>query len=250
MTTKPTFREQLTDTLPTHTSWTTVLSDQTATWTTPAGIWRITRHLFAGLHVTGPGLNLAHTTIDHALGVLRALGAIPSTDDPVTEAEYAEIHADLDTTLQLLPAVDMHPDARRLLEKYGHRTAEPTPCAPPAPATPCTRVNSRTPRPIGPVSAEAQQHIDAVTTEPTDWLVWSLQHQAWWSSNGAGYTTDHYQAARLTKAQATDEDDWDTTSSVAIQIPGDLMVGDPLIADVLAQRVAAEVQRRTTEATR
>lgn len=97
-----------------------------------------------------------------------------------------------------------------------------------------------------PVDGEVVENVRALPAveEKADWLVWSLQHQAWWASNGNGYDTDPYAAARMTEAEATDPDVWDTTSTVAIQIPGDLMVGDPFIADVLAERVAAEIARR------
>lgn len=36
-----------------------------------------------------------------------------------------------------------------------------------------------------------------ITQGPKDWLVWSIEHQAWWNGNRIGYTTSREQAGRF-----------------------------------------------------
>jgi hypothetical protein len=36
----------------------------------------------------------------------------------------------------------------------------------------------------------------------TGWLVWSIEHNAWWKPNGNGYTRDRAEAGRFTFLEA------------------------------------------------
>lgn len=92
----PSVFDQIVEALPPHAAIERLALKQVATWTSPAGVWRVQVAGFHGMSVQGPGLSLHPLKPDAAviIGTLRLYEAIPPEQD--IELPWASEDADND----------------------------------------------------------------------------------------------------------------------------------------------------------